>query len=189
MKKLLRILILFIFFLLIKTELTNAQTTKKTLFAADIGALSGISSNAINEKDFSATRVRLSVYRLFTEKMGFGIGIGTDSFHEKGSSTYSSHRNTFTIDLTGIYFLKAEQKGFFTDTYLGYSPKISDNFEKGMNFGLGLGYAFKLGSNSKINIKTGYNFQQINDGQYHYSGNNYTNLNISAIRITLGLTF
>lgn len=83
------------------------------------------------------------------------------------------------IALNGIYYLNKNQNGLFGHAAIGYAPKLFDSFQKGINLGLGLGYAFKLGNSSRLNLKTGYNFQKLNNAQL-----NNSDLNLSSIPLT-----
>ncbi|MFC5282442.1 hypothetical protein [Pedobacter alpinus] len=170
--------------ILLGSYFQNFSQTRKTNFGFEIGTLQGVSNNKFTNQ-FNAVRVKLSGYRMTNTKYGFGISIGTDAYQR---SNYSfDFYNTLPFNLNGIYFFKPSQKGFFTNVHIGYAVKLFDNFEKGFNSGINLGYGFGIGGKTRLNIKTGYNYQSIHNGKFSNSA--YNDLKLHSIPLTVGLSF
>jgi hypothetical protein len=183
MKKIFYCFILFVF----NFQNLEAQNNRKSLFIFEIGSIVGVSSNSVINQDFNAFRVKFSGYKNVNEKLSLGISIGTDNYRERGNKNFKTFYNTLPANLTGIYFLNSKRENFFADANLGYALPIFDNFEKGLNLGMGGGYLMGLGKKTKLSLKTGYNFQKIDDVQF--ISNKSSDLNIGSIRITLGFVF
>lgn len=183
MKKLLIIIIIFSAWV----QTSKAQLKKKTVYSVEIGSLIGISTNSYVNDKFNAFRVKLLVSRFVNENISLGISLGTDNYRKKGSGSFNTFYNTLPLDISGAYFFGHNYKGLFSNASIGYAPKLFSNFEKGLNLGIGLGNAFSLSENTSLYIKTGYNYQKINQVQFYNS--TYSNLNLSSIILTAGINF
>lgn len=182
----LKIILLFITILFLN-KLSFAQSNNKLIYGVDLGYLLGENSNSISNKEYNALRIKGSLSYLVKEKLAVGFSIGTDNYREKERKKFSSFYNTLPISLNGTYFLNNDLNGLFANASLGYAPKVFNNFEKGLNLGVGVGYAFTLGKATNTNLKIGYNLQKINNAQFINS--TYSDLNLSSLVITIGITF
>lgn len=162
-----------------------SQIKKKIIIHTDFGFLMGLKNDVLNE-GINAARIKIGASYLTSKNLSIGFNIGTDSYRNGGTS-FNKYYNTLPLNFVATRFFKPTLEGLFTDINLGYAIKVSNNFESGFNFGLGGGYNIPLTKKTLIGFKTGYNFQEITDGKF--SNNNFSSLDLSSIRLSIGLIF
>lgn len=106
----------------------------------------------IDESQSSTGSLRVKVMYDINPKISAGIGCGLDGYH------YPDY-NTFPVFASASYFPFKKRK-FHVMSDLGYSPKISENFEKGMLFDLGVGYRTFFREYFGMNFFIYYNLKQ-----------------------------
>ena len=180
-----KLILVLAFLLIFNVFKTYSQVNRKVIIHADIGFLMGLQNDYLGE-GINAARIKIGASYLTSKNLSLGFNIGTDSYRNGGTS-FNKYYNTLPINFVATRFFKPTLEGLFTDINLGYSIKVSNNFESGFNFGLGGGYNVPLSKKALIGFKTGYNFQEITDGKF--SNNNFSGLNLSSIRLSIGLIF
>lgn len=93
-----------------------------------------------------------------TDKVSLGIGVGLENYTLTESNTNS---NLFQLFGDARYYFKNEASTFFAYGQLGPSLAISDRFEKGTMYNLGIGYKFKVSDKTAMNGSFGFIDQYI----------------------------
>lgn len=151
----------FVIMFLAGSYLVKGQN-RSSYFKVEGGYLSGLGNiNYDNRVTFvnqsNAYRLRISYGLFFDPKTSIGLGLGLDGYHNPG-------HNTLPVFFEARRFLKGDSNSLFAFLNLGTAIELSQEFEKGLHFSLGLGYLIKK---RKVNLlpSIGLNIQNFEDGR------------------------
>ena len=91
-----------------------------------------------------------------TPRLSAGVGIGSSRYTEPSF-------NTFPIYATLQYKPFKNKERIFAYADLGYSVKFTSDSYAGFTGGIGMGYRWKLGTKSTINLTVGYDLKEFRD--------------------------
>ncbi|WP_395627366.1 hypothetical protein [Daejeonella sp.] len=179
MKAIIRILF-FVLVSMLNQQLYAQQ--KRLINYTEIGALIHSSTSLSENTTLNGFRTRTGITKLVSNHVGIGFALGTDNYRKPSGASY----NTLPITINGSYFLKPDLIGLKLDVYGGYSPRLFDNFTRGMTAGAGLSYSFPVSNGLNLGLQTGYNYQKIDFPASYRLGESF---DLGNIRLGIGLTF
>ncbi|MEE1316654.1 MAG: hypothetical protein U0K35_05440 [Prevotella sp.] len=91
-----------------------------------------------------------------TPRLSAGVGIGSSRYTEPSF-------NTFPVYATLQYKPFKNKERIFAYADLGYSVKFTSDSYAGFTGGIGMGYRWKLGTKSTINLTVGYDLKEFRD--------------------------
>ena len=93
-----------------------------------------------------------------SDKVSLGIGVGLENYTLNESN---SNDNLFQLFGDSRYYFKNRASTFFGYGQLGPSIAITDRFERGVMYNLGIGYKFKVSDRTAMNGSVGFIDQYI----------------------------
>ena len=155
----------------------------------DMGLAQTLEGKTFNRNDYTmwGDAFRAAVRYDVTPRLSAGVGIGSSSCTEPSF-------NTYPVYATLQYKPFKNKERIFAYADLGYSVKFSSDSYAGFTGGIGMGYRWKLGIKSTINLTVGYDLKEFRDIDmfFKYDIPN-TNYKINSVRhsliIGVGVTF
>jgi hypothetical protein len=154
-----------------------------------MGLAQTLEGNTFNRNDYTmgGNALRFAVRYDATPRLSAGVGIGASRYTKPNF-------NTFPVYATLQYKPFKNKERIFAYADLGYSVKFSSDSYAGFTGGIGMGYRWKLGTTSTINLTVGYDLKEFRDIDmfFKYDIPN-TNYKINSVRhsliIGVGVTF
>jgi hypothetical protein len=151
-------------------------------YGSGIGNINFSKANVKVKNDSYYVRLRTQFGYSFNDKFSFGIGFGLDGYHD-----YTF--NTAPLFLDTRYYFKSRPRTLFIFSNLGYSIRMSSNFEQGFMGGFSIGQRRPL-KRIALLPSIGINVQQIQGvGYYNFSQSPVDNINLISVQFNLGFLF
>ena len=159
-------------------------------FNLNMGLAQTLEGNTFNRNDYTmwGKALRFAVRYDATPRLSAGVGIGSSRYTEPSF-------NTFPVYATLQYKPFKNKERIFAYADLGYSVKFSSDSYAGFTGGIGMGYRWKLGTKSTINLTVGYDLKDFRGVDMYTVDENYqrhhytTNSIRHSLSIGVGVTF
>jgi hypothetical protein len=156
----------------------------------DMGLAQTLEGKTFNRNDYTMWRdaFRAAVRYDVTPRLSAGVGIGSSSCTEPSF-------NTYPVYATLQYKPFKNKERIFAYADLGYSLKFASVSYAGFTGGIGMGYRWKLGTKSTINLTVGYDLKDFRGVDMYTVDENYqrhyytTNSIRHSLSIGVGVTF
>ena len=155
----------------------------------NMGLAQTVEGNTFNRNDYTmwGDALYFAVRYDATPRLSAGVGIGSSRYTEPSF-------NTFPVYATLQYKPFKNKERIFAYADLGYSVKFTSDSYAGFTGGIGMGYRWKLGAKSTINLTVGYDLKEFRDIDMFFkydihNKHDKTNSVRHTLSIGVGVTF